>query len=89
MAAPSAFRVEKTRPLKQGVIRVYVTLTNAETNGADWTRPVAVDVAREEGRYVAEDVIYLKYENNLEDLRLSRVLSVGCVGARWVGEGQR
>ncbi len=88
-AAPSAFRVERTRPVKQGVVRVYVTLTHAETNAPGWTKPVAVDVAREQGRYVVEDVIYLKGKNNRSDIWLSKVLAAGCNGARWVGGGQR
>ena len=89
MAAPSAFRVERTRPVKQGVVRVYVTLTHAQTNEPGSTKPVAVEVAREQGRYLAQDVIYLKGKNNRSDVRLSKVLAAGCDGAHWVGDGQR
>lgn len=89
MAAPSAFLVERTRPVKQGVVRVYVMLTHAETNAPDWTRPVAVEVAREEGRYVVEDVIYLKGKDNRSDVWLSKVLAAGCNRGHWVGDGRR
>ncbi|MEO5685753.1 MAG: hypothetical protein ABIR54_00185 [Burkholderiaceae bacterium] len=88
-AAPSAFRVGKARPVAKGVARVYVTLTYAETNEPDWSWQVAVDVGREEGRYVVRDVLYLKDKDVSSDYKLSRVLSAGCDGPRWVGAGQQ
>ena len=39
--------------------------------------------------YVVNDVNYLKDKNNPADVRLSKLLSDGCNGPRWVGEGTR
>lgn len=87
MADPSAFQVEKTQPEKGRSVRVYVTLTHAESNEPPWSWQVAAIVRREDGRYVVDDVIYLKDKNNPSDVWLSKVLSDGCNGPRWVGEG--
>jgi hypothetical protein len=88
-AGPSAFQIERTQAEKNGTVRVYVTLTHAESNERPWTWQVAAIVRREDGRYVVDDVIYLKDKNNPSDVRLSKVLSSGCNGPRWVGEGNQ
>lgn len=88
-AGPSAFQIERTQPQKDGTVRVYVTLTHAESNEPPWTWQVAAIVRREDGHYVVNDVIYLKDKNNPADVRLSKLLSDGCNGPRWVGEGTR
>lgn len=88
-AGPSAFQIEKTQAEKDGVDRVYVKLTHAESNERPWTWRVAVIVRREDGRYVVDDVIYLKDKNNPSDAWLSKILSNGCNGPRWVGESNQ
>jgi len=88
-AGPSAFRIERTQRQKDGAVRVYVTLTHAESDERPWTWQVATIVRLEDGHYVINDVIYLKGKNNPADVRLSKVLSEGCDGSRWVGEGNQ
>jgi len=86
-AGPSAFQIERTQAQKDGTVRVYVTLTHAESDERPWTWRIAAVVRREGGHYVVDDVIYLKDKNNPTDARLSKLLSEGCNGPRWVGEG--
>lgn len=88
-AGASAFQIEGTQAERDGTVRVYVTLTHAESTERPWTWRVAAIVRREDGRYVVDDVIYLKDKNNPSDVRLSKVLSNGCRGPRWVGEGNQ
>ena len=88
-AGPSAFQIERTQAEKNGAVRVYVTLTHAESSEPPWTWQVAAIVRREDGRYVVDDVIFLKDKNNPSDVWLSKVLSSGCNGSRWVGEGSQ
>jgi len=85
-AGPSAFQVEETQAEKDGTVRVYVKLTHAESKERPWTWRVAAVVGREDGRYVVKDVIYLRDKNNSSDVRLSKLLSNGCNGPRWIGE---
>jgi hypothetical protein len=98
---PRAFNIERTQAEKDGSVRVYVKLAwwdaplhkraddRREYTSAD--RPdvwhVAPILVRENGRYVLEDVIYLKDEARQGDVdyRLSEDLSQGCDGPRWVG----
>jgi hypothetical protein len=86
-AGPSAVQIERTQAEKNGTVRIYVTLTHAEPNERPWSWQVAAIVRHEDGRYVLDDVIYLKDKNNPSDVRLSKVLSSGCNGPHWVGEG--
>ena len=86
-AGPSAFQIERTQAQKDGTVRVYVTLTHAESDERPWTWRIAAVVRREGRHYVVDDVIYLKDKNNPTDARLSKLLSEGCNGPRWVGEG--
>ena len=95
---PRAFDVERTQAEKDGSVRVYVRLAwwEAPVNKPDrWhvsqDKPyiwhVAPVVVQENGRYVVDDVIYLKDETRQGDVdwRLSQSLSYGCDGPRWVG----
>lgn len=84
-AGPSSFQIERTKPQKDGSVRVYVTLTHAESDERPWTWQVAAIVQLEAGHYVVNDVIYLKGKNNPVDVRLSKLLSEGCNGSRWIG----
>jgi hypothetical protein len=94
---PRTFQIERTQAEKDGSVRVYVRLTwwdepvhkraddRHEYTSAD--RPdvwhVAPILVREHGRYVVDDVIFLKDETRQGDVdwRLSQSLSQGC---RWV-----
>ena len=87
-AEPSAIQVEKTQAANDGTVRVYVTLTHAESDERPWTWQVAAIVRREDGHYVVDDVIYLKDKDDPSDVWLSKLLSSGCDGPRWVGEGK-
>jgi hypothetical protein len=87
--SPRAFHVERTQSEKDGSFRVYVRLTWGSP--ADpWIWRVAAKVVQENGRFVVDDVIFLKDEKTLEDeSSLSEILSAGCDGPRWVGYGDQ
>jgi len=85
-ASPRTFRIESSKPQKDGSFRVYVRLT--------WgLRPlvwrVAAIVVRENNHFVVDDVIYLKDQNRDVESRLSEYLSSGCDGPRWVGRSNQ
>ena len=44
-----------------------------------------VESAKENGRYLLDDVIFLKDENHFEESHLSKLLAEDCDGRRWVG----
>jgi len=77
-AGPQTFHIEKVEADKDGAYRALVTLTHAEpTFKLTWQ--VAPVVIRESGRFVVDDVIYLKQENQDEE-RLSSILVADCRG---------
>jgi hypothetical protein len=96
---PRAFDIERTEAEKDGSVRVYVRLAwwdapvhKRADDSREYTsaeRPVmwqvATIVVRENGRYVLDDVIYLKDKDQTHEYRLSGVLAQGCDGPRWVG----
>ena len=84
-AGPSAFQIERTQQQKAGTVQVYVKLTHAESNDRPWTWQVAAVVIRENGRFVIDDVIFLKDKDVNTGSRLSKILTEGCDGTRWVG----
>jgi len=88
-AGPSAFQIERTQQQKAGTVRVYVTLTHAESNDRPWTWQVAAIVIRENGRFVIDDVIFLKDKDVDTGSRLSEILQRGCDGSHWVGYGNK
>ena len=66
-------------------MRVYVRLKWGPPSNPWIWRVVAV-VAQENGRFVIDDVIFLKDEKTLDaESRLSEVLAAGCDGSRWIG----
>lgn len=96
LTSPKAFAIARTESEKDGPVHVYVTLKWWQTsdNGADIhyhtpNRPyiwqVAAIVTREKGRFVVDDVVYIKDKDRVSESRLSELLSEGCEGARWVG----
>jgi len=86
---PNAFLIESEQPEKDGSIRVHVKLTAGAPPNTPWIWHVAAGVRRENGRFVIDDVIYLKDKSNPVDSRLSGVLSAGCDGIHWVGSRDR
>jgi len=85
-ASPTAFQVEHTQLEKGGSVRAYVKLTyNEPPPYGPWIWHVAAVVMQENGRYVVDDVIYLRDERRSTEEQLSERLSAGCEGPRWVG----
>jgi hypothetical protein len=83
-ALPRAFHIERTEPERDNSFRVYVMLTwGPSQRPLIWQ--VAAVVVRENGQFVIDDVIYLKDETRDVESRLSKYLSAGCDGSRWVG----
>ena len=80
---PDAFVVERTESEKDGSSRAYVKLTLSSPPPEAWE--VAVVLVRDNGHFVVDDVIYLKDKGDADGVRLSKLLSDGCDGSRWVG----
>jgi hypothetical protein len=82
--SPRTFRIERAQQERDGSFRVYVRLTwGASAN--PWIWHVAAVVVRENGRFVVDEVIFLKDESQDVEYRLSETLASGCDGGRWVG----
>jgi hypothetical protein len=88
-AEPQGFHIERTESEKDGSTRVYVRLTVGDPPGKPLVWYVAAVVVLEDGRPVVDDVLYLEDKSGEVESRLSKDLSSGCDGARWVGEGGR
>lgn len=86
-ASPGTFHIEKKEQERDGSFRVYVRLTWGPPSNP-WIWHVAAIAMRENGRFVVDDVIYLKDENRHVESRLSDYLSLGCDDGRWVGHGK-
>jgi hypothetical protein len=85
-ASPGDFQIERAQAKKDGSFRVDVKLIWKPSDGPGSWRVEAV-VVRENGRLVVDDVIYLKDQDRDVESRVSELLSAGCSGGRWVGEG--
>ena len=90
-AGPRGFHVLETESAKDGSFRVTVELFiifGMPANPDPLVWHVAAIMVREDGKFVVNDVIFLKDYSTLEDeFRLSQVLKAGCNGPRWVGYG--
>jgi hypothetical protein len=84
-SGPGTFQIEKAES-EEGSIRVYVRLTEGALPEKPWTWDVAAIVISENGRFVIDDVVFLRDENDDTESRLSEVLTRGCDGSRWVGD---
>jgi len=88
-AGPRGFHILETEPEKNGSFRVVVELFiifGMPTNPDPSVWHVAAIVVREDGKFVVNDVIFLKDYSTLEpEFRLSETLASGCNGSRWVG----
>lgn len=84
-SAPSTFQIEKMEAENDGSFRAYVRLTEGNTPEKPWTWQVADTVTKQGGRYVIDDVIFLKDKDIDTESRLSEILTKGCDGSHWVG----
>lgn len=82
---PRAFRIDKTESEDDGSFRVYVRLTEGPQE-KPWNWQVAVVVMSEKGKFVINDVVFLKDKDVDTESRLSEILKQGCDGSRWVGK---
>jgi hypothetical protein len=82
---PSSFEIEKMELQDDGSFHAYVKFTEGKPPQRPWTWRVADVETREGGRYVIDDVIFLKDKDDPDDSRLSEILAEGCDGPRWVG----
>jgi len=81
---PQAFRIEKAEAEEDGSFRVYVSLTEGPPE-KPWNWRVAVVVMPEAGKFVINDVIFLRDKDVETASRLSELLTGGCDGSRGVG----
>jgi len=87
-ASPREFHVGGVQSERNGTYRVDVKLTGEDSPRLSWR--IAVIVVRETGHLVVDDVFYLDDDGARNaNARLSRCLSIGCNGPRWVGYGKR
>jgi hypothetical protein len=99
---PAAAVVERTEPAGSGTYRVYLLLTYRDTfdtygrppdssNTFHWR--VCAIVTLEDARYVVDDILFFEDEKGTVpktvDSSLSRILTMGCDGSRWVGYGEQ
>ena len=86
-SGPHTFHIEDARSQEDNSTRVNVRLTEGIPPEKPWTWKVAAVVIREDGRFVINDVVFLKDKNVDTESRLSEILQRGCDGSRWVGYG--
>jgi hypothetical protein len=84
-SAPYAFQIEKMEAENDGSFRAYIRLTEGNPPEKPWTWQVADTLMREGGRYVINDVIFLRDRDIDTESRLSEILKEGCDGSHWVG----
>jgi len=93
-AIPSSAVVERTAAQKDGSLRVYVRLRYKESfetygrppnpaNTFHWR--VADSMISEDGKFVVDDVLFLKDDSTKIEYRLTDFFR-GCDGPRWVGD---
>jgi hypothetical protein len=85
---PWAFRIERLESKDNGSFRAYVRLTEGPRE-KPWDWEVAAIVIRESGRFVINDVVFLKDKDFDTESRLSEILQRGCDGPHWVGYGNK
>jgi len=83
---PYAFQIDRTESEDGGSFRVYVRLTEGPQE-KPWNWQVAVVVMSEAGKFVINDVIFLRDKDVETESRLSEILTVGCDGPHRVGDG--
>jgi hypothetical protein len=86
-SGPHTFQIGKAKSQEDSSIRVQVRLTEGIPPEKPWTWEVAAIVIREDGRFVINDVVFLKDKDVDTETRLSEILKRGCDGSHWVGYG--
>jgi hypothetical protein len=86
-SGPHTFQIEEAKSQDDGSIRVNIRLTEGVPPEKPWTWEVAAIVIREDGRFVINDVVFLKDKDVDTETRLSEILKRGCDGSHWVGYG--
>ena len=84
-SGPQTFQIEKAKSQEDNSIRVNVRLTEGIPPEKPWSWEVAAIVIRENGRFVINDVVFLKDKDVDTESRLSEILKRGCNGTLWVG----
>jgi hypothetical protein len=88
-SGPQAFQIKQAKSLEDNSIQVNVRLTEGIPPEKPWTWEVAAIVIRENGRFVINDVVFLKDKDVDTESRLSEILKRGCDGSHWVGYGHK
>jgi hypothetical protein len=86
--SPDKFQIEKMESENDGSFRAYMRLTEGAPPEKAWTWQVAAVVREKGGRYVIDDVIFLRDKDIDTESRLSEILTKGCDGSHWVGFGK-
>jgi hypothetical protein len=73
-SGPHTFQIEKAKSQDDGSARVSVRLTEGVPPEKPWTWEVAAIVTRENGRFVINDVVFLKDKDVDTESRLSEIL---------------
>ena len=81
--SPGRFHIEIIRKTRDGAFQVVVGLAYRPGDGPGSWR-VTDRVIQEDGRFVIDDVFFLK-DGTEDGSTLTSRFSEGCVGARWVG----
>ena len=83
--SPATFQIESIHKTRDGSFQVVVGFTYRPGDGpGSWH--VTDRVIQEGGRFVLDDVFFPKDDSG-EDATLTGILSEGCEGAHWIGEG--
>jgi len=104
-ARPSEATVGRAEPTGNGSFRVRIRLIwrsddktfspyiQPPPRPISWQWSVCALVTPEDGRYVVDDVLFFKDEEKADPKvvgsRLSHILTIGCDGPRWTGQGIR
>lgn len=88
-SGPHTFQIEESQSEKDSSIRVNVRLTEGVPPEKPWAWQVAAIVIHEHGRFVVNDVVFLKDTDVDTESRLSDILQRGCDGSHWVGYGNK
>jgi hypothetical protein len=88
-SGPHTFQIEKAKSQEDSSIRVKVRLTEGIPPEKSWTWEVEAIVIGEDGRFVINEVVFLKDKDVDTETRLSEILKRGCDGPHWVGYGNK
>jgi hypothetical protein len=85
--SPATFHIKSIHKAKDGSFQIVVGFTYRPGDGpGSWH--LTDQVVQENGRFVLDDVFFSK-EASEESSTLTGILSEGCDGPRWIGEGNQ